>query len=211
MVECRRILSGLLYKDKNVTKKEDIKEKKAEKKILKIRKPAKGSKKALAEEISSLNDRLLRLQADFDNFRKRTLRERSELYKRANEDIMQEFLPVMDHMDLALGSAVQHDADPAMVDGFKLVSDQMLTVLGKFGLTSIESCVVPFDPNMHEAISHIVSNDVPEGSIVVEARKGYMLGDKLLRASQAVVSSGNGKEEQAENVETVESVEQEND
>ncbi|MCK5850905.1 MAG: nucleotide exchange factor GrpE [Kiritimatiellae bacterium] len=170
------------------------KEKEAGKKTVKVRKPASGSKKALIGEIDTLNVQLMRLQADFENFRKRTFRERSDLYKRANEDLMQEFLPVMDHMDMALESAVQHDADPALVDGFRLVSEQMLTVLEKFGLTTIKTDGVQFDPNIHEAISHVVSADVPEGIIAVGTRKGYMLGGKLLRASQAVVSRGKGEE-----------------
>ncbi|NQU38604.1 MAG: nucleotide exchange factor GrpE [Lentisphaerae bacterium] len=134
--------------------------------------------------------RLLRLQADFDNFKKRTIRERNETYRRANEDLMEEMLPVMDHLELALEAAAQHNADHAMVEGFRLVSDQLCSVLGKFGLTPIDATAAEFDPNLHEAISHLPSPDVAENHVMVMTRRGYKLGDMLLRAAQVVVSSG---------------------
>ena len=134
--------------------------------------------------------RLLRLQADFDNFKKRTLRERNETYRRANEDLMEELLPVMDHMELALEAAAQHDADEAMVEGFRLVSEQLRAALAKFGLTPIDASAAEFDPNVHEAISHLPSADVAENYVIAMTRRGYKLGDMLLRAAQVVVSSG---------------------
>ena len=91
------------------------------------------------DETEALNGRLLRLQADFENFRKRTLREKGELYRRANEEIMLELLPVLDHLDLALDAAADHGADEALIQGFRLVSDQMLSVLRKFGLEPIDA------------------------------------------------------------------------
>jgi len=136
------------------------------------------------------DDRLLRLRADFDNFRKRTLREKNELYKRANEDIMDALLPVLDHMDLALASAVDHDAPQALIDGFRLVSEQMTSALKKFGLAAVEADGSEFDPELHEAISHLDSEDVPEGCVITQVRKGYKLGDRLLRPARVVVSSG---------------------
>jgi len=137
-----------------------------------------------------LEERLLRLQADFDNFRKRTLREREDLYRRANEDIMLELLPVLDHLELAFQAAGDNGSDHPLVKGFALVGEQLQQVLRKFGLTPIETEGVDFDPNVHEAIQHLPSDKVPENGIIARARSGYMQGNRLLRAAQVVVSSG---------------------
>lgn len=138
----------------------------------------------------AMDERLLRLQADFDNFRKRTLRERDEIYRRANEDLMQELLDVMDHLDLALKSAEAHGEAGPVVDGFKLVSGQLVAALGKFGLTPIAAAGEAFDPNLHEAVSHLPSDAVGENGVMEEVRRGYLLGGRLLRAARVVVSSG---------------------
>lgn len=151
------------------------------------------------DEAKALQDRMLRLQADFENFRKRMLREKNELFRTANEDLMLELLPVLDHVDFALGAAEQHGADPAFMEGFKLVGEQLRSALGKFGLKAIEAEGMAFDPNCHEAISQLPSKDVPEGGIMAVARRGYTLGDQhVLRAAQVVVSSGGPGEDGAE-------------
>jgi molecular chaperone GrpE len=144
-----------------------------------------------AEARKEAENRLLRLQADFDNFRKRMIREKNELYVRASEDLMEEMLPVLDHLDLAFQAAIAHkDVSRGTLDGFKLVGEQLKTVLTKFGLTEIAASGKVFDPNLHEAISHIPSEQVAENGVITEARKGYMLGGKLIRAAQVVVSCG---------------------
>lgn len=142
------------------------------------------------EEPPVVDDRFLRLQADFENYRRRVLREKDELYRRANEDLMEELLPVLDHLELAFSSTGEaHKHDP-VVEGFRLVADQLMNALGKFGLTPIETEGQAFDPNVHEAILHMPSDDVDENYIISQARGGYKLGERLLRASQVVVSSG---------------------
>ncbi len=137
-----------------------------------------------------LEGRLLRLQADFENFRKRTLREREDLYRRANEDLMLELLPVLDHLELAFHAAGKDGADHPVVKGFRLVGEQLQQVLQKFGLQPIETQDVDFDPNVHEAIQHLPSEEIPENGVIARTRAGYMLGSRLLRAAQVVVSSG---------------------
>jgi molecular chaperone GrpE len=154
----------------------------------KSRKLKKGGKKSAEEEAVEM--RLLRLQADFDNFRKRTLREKNDLYTRANEDLMQELLPVVDHMELALAAAREHQAPQALLDGFGLVLEQLLSALKKFNLSVINAEEGDFDPNLHEAISHLSSPTVKEGGIMAQVRRGYRLGEQLLRPAQVVVSSG---------------------
>jgi len=147
-------------------------------------------KKALVAERDALTDKNLRLQADFDNFRKRVLREKDELYRRANEDIILDLLPVLDHFELAMGSAESHDVPPAFVEGFKLVSEQLISALKKVGVERVEDENGAFDTRFHEAVSHLPSGDVPADHIMARVRKGYMLGDRLLRPAQVVVSSG---------------------
>jgi len=152
------------------------------------------------------DDRLLRLQADFDNYRKRMMREKADIYRRANEDIMEELLPVLDHLELAMAAVGDSGQYDSIVKGFKLVGEQLLSVLGKFGLTPVETAGIPFDPNVHEAILHMPAAGVPENGIVSRTRAGYMLGGQLLRAAQVVVSSGapegdggtDGKDDQSE-------------
>ena len=142
------------------------------------------------EEDESLRDQFVRLQADFANFRNRTQRERVELYQRANEDLLLEVLPVLDHYELGLQTAEQHNADQAVVDGFKLVFDQFQNVLKKFNLSPIEAVGEAFDPHKHEALTHMPSEEYAAEVCSNQVRRGYMFGDKLLRAAQVVVSSG---------------------
>ena len=142
------------------------------------------------EEDESLRDQFVRLQADFANFRNRTQRERVELYQRANEDLLLEILPVMDHYEMGLQTAEQQDTDPAVLDGFKLVYDQFQNVLNKFNLTPIEAVGEAFDPHKHEALTHMASEEYPAEVCSAQVRRGYLFGDKLLRAAQVVVSSG---------------------
>lgn len=142
------------------------------------------------KQLADLEARLVRLQADFENYRKRTLREKEELYVRANEDLLLDLLSVLDHMDLALTAAREHKTDAVFVEGFRLVYEQMLAALGRFGLRAIDTAGAAFDPNLHEAISHLPSDEVADNHVIVEVRRGYRLRDRLLRAAQVVVSSG---------------------
>ena len=144
-------------------------------------------------ELAQVKDRLLRLQADFDNFRKRTARERNEVARSANESMMRELLAVLDHLDYGLQHAAGQDGGTAFLDGLKLISDQLAGVLQKFGLSAVAAEGVPFDPAQHEAISHMPSEQHPEGTVIAQTRRGYLLGDRLLRPAMVIVSSGAGK------------------
>ena len=140
------------------------------------------------EEI--LNDRLLRLQADFDNYRKRIDRERKDWAVFANEKLLKDLLPALDNFELGLANGVKANAPEALLEGLRLVQKQMEGALEKSGVTPIDAEGQPFDPNLHEAITHMPSTDVPEGTVLAQTRRGYKMGDKLLRAAQVVVSSG---------------------
>lgn len=155
----------------------------------------------LRQENSRLQDRLLRLQADFDNHRRRAVRERAEFMRSANEALILELLPVIDHMELALDSS-SSASDKPFVEGFRMVMDQMLSVLRDFSVEPMETVGREFDPNLHEAVSHVPDDKMEANRIIAQTRKGFMLGERLLRPPQVVVSSGplaSTGEEPAEN------------
>ena len=150
------------------------------------------------EKLAKLHDRLLRLQADFDNFRKRTLREKSELFDSANQALMLELLPVLDHLQLGIQAASAQQADKAFREGLAMIFDQLMGVLSKFGLSPIKAENQVFDPNWFEAVNTLPSATEPEGIVVALVRRGYMLRNKLLRPAQVIVSSGPPPEQNAE-------------
>jgi molecular chaperone GrpE len=152
--------------------------------------------KAREEELA---DKVLRLRADFDNFRKRILKEKSELYNTANAELILELLPVLDHFELALNAAIDQKAHKSFCEGIKLIYGNLVSVLKKFGLTSIETEKKPFDPDTSEAVSYMPSDDVPEGFVISQTRSGYYLKTNLLRPAQVVVSSGKKEEESLNN------------
>ena len=137
-----------------------------------------------------LQDRLLRLQADFENYRKRMDREKKDWIAFANEKLVLELLPVLDHFELGLADGAKNGAPAAFVEGFQLICNQLRAALEKAGVQAIDAEGAAFDPHVHEAITHLPSDDVPADHVVAQTRRGYKLGDKLLRAAQVVVSSG---------------------
>jgi molecular chaperone GrpE len=141
-------------------------------------------------EIASLKDRLLRLQADFDNFRKRTIRDREDQARRATETILKDVLPVIDHFELGVASAHKHHVKHAVIEGFENVLKQLRLALEKSGVTPIETQDQLFDPRLHECITQMHSEEHPVNSVIQETRKGYKLGTFVLRAAQVIVSTG---------------------
>ena len=137
-----------------------------------------------------LQDRVLRLQADFENYRKRMDREKKDWIAFASEKLVLELLPVLDHFELGLADSAKNGAPAAFIDGFQLVCNQLRAALEKAGVQAIDAEGAAFDPHLHEAITHLPSADVPADHVVAQTRRGYKLGDKLLRAAQVVVSSG---------------------
>jgi len=145
----------------------------------------------LIEERDGLQDRLLRRQAEFENYKKRVERERGELIQSASAELIRELLGVLDSFDLAVRNAASEGtAGEDMLRGLDLVYKQLLDTLGRFGLKVIEVKGQPFDPNFHQAISTVSSDKVPENTVVEEFRRGYTLNGKLLRAAMVAVSAG---------------------
>ena len=134
-------------------------------------------------------DRYARAMADFDNFRKRTARDREDLVKFAASDVLKDILPTVDNLARALGEAKDKAEDP-FVAGVKLVYDGLVKALADHGATPLDSVGEPFDANFHEALAQLPSDEVEEGHVMSEVKRGWMLNGKLLRAAQVVVSSG---------------------
>ena len=142
-----------------------------------------------AEDEPDWKDRYMRTMADFDNFRKRTARDREDLVKFAASDVLKDVLPTVDNLARALDGAKDKTDDP-FVDGVKLVYDGLVKALADHGATPLDSIGEPFDANFHEALAQLPSEEVEEGHVINEVKRGWLLNGKLLRAAQVVVSSG---------------------
>lgn len=140
------------------------------------------------KEAAELHDRLLRMQAETENYRKRLHREHAEAIRYANEGMISELLPVIDDFERAIESADKNKEYESLAVGIKIIFNQLKNVLQKAGLTEIQCAGQPFDPNHHQAVQVIESDDHEEDTVVQEMRKGYMLHGKVLRPSMVGVS-----------------------
>jgi molecular chaperone GrpE len=134
---------------------------------------------------SELNDRSLRLQAEFDNFRKRTEKDRSEFAQYAGMELIRELLPVLDNFDLAVKVEC---TSKDYAKGIEMIYQRMADTLKKAGLEPIEATGKPFDPHVHQAVERFATEDAPEDTVLSEFQKGYMFKGKLLRASMVKVA-----------------------
>ena len=157
---------------------------------------ASASESALAEQLQKLaaekqdlTNTLVRLQADFDNYRKRTEKEHDQARHRGVENLVEQLLPVLDGFDRALAA---HD-DPAYEDyrkGFELIRKQLWDLLAKQGVHRIESIGKEFDPNVHHAVEHVPTSDYPDGAVIEEFQPGYTFHHRVLRPAMVRVASG---------------------
>lgn len=150
----------------------------------------------LKKSLADLNDKYIRLYADFENYKKLVAREKEELVKYSNEALMSDFLTVIDHLELALQHAQGCEGSSALAEGVELTLKELKNTLKKHGLVSIDALGKPFDPNLHHALSQIETEDSEEGIVVTEFRKGYMLKDRVLRAALVGVSKKPSKQTQ---------------
>lgn len=127
-------------------------------------------------------DRYLRLAAEFDNFKKRARREQREIRKHAAEEVAARLLPVLDDAQRAM-EQVPAGTDASWLRGIQLTLQKLHDVLASVGVEPIEAVGAPFDPKLHEAIGSVESSDQPEGTVVVELRRGYRTPDRVLRPS----------------------------
>lgn len=138
--------------------------------------------------VSELKDQMLRLQAEFDNYRKRMLKEREELRKFANEDLILSLLDVVDNFERALVSVDQVEDKTIVIEGVKMIEKQLKMILEQYGVKSIKTAGTVFDPGYHEAIAQEVSQDVEENHILEELQRGYQLHDKVIRFAKVKVA-----------------------
>ena len=144
-----------------------------------------GDLEELRRERDTLQDRLLRTAAEFDNYRKRVERDRREVADLAVADAVQDLLPIIDNLERALQAAA--DNDP-LRKGVDLIHRQMMDVLRKRGVKTIDVLGADFDPNIHQAVAHEDSETHREGEVMEELQRGYRLGDRLLRAAMVKVA-----------------------
>jgi molecular chaperone GrpE len=144
----------------------------------------------LIQEKQEQYERLLRVQADFDNYRKRVQKERADLLRYGSENALREVLPIIDNIELAVDAAKSHDnSDSHLREGIEMILSQFFTTLEKLGVKPIETVEHPFDPNKHDALLRVYAPEAEEDAVVSEVRKGYYLHDKVLRAAQVTVGT----------------------
>lgn len=143
-------------------------------------------------EASDWRDRAMRTQAELENFRKRMTRERGEAIQYANAGLLESLLPIIDNFEMGLKAARSESEDSVIYQGMNMVFRQTQDFLRDNGIEAVDSVGGVFDPNRHEAVEQQFSDEVEEGHIIAELRRGYRLGDRLLRAANVIVSKGAG-------------------
>ena len=145
---------------------------------------------ALRGELAALQERMIRLQADFDNFRRRALKEREEAHQYGHENLVKDLLASVDNLDRAIEHARKSDGGDfeSMLQGVELVQRELLGALTNHGVSEIEVGNVAFDPNVHEAMAQQEDDSVPANTVIEVFQKGYRLRDRLLRPARVVVS-----------------------
>jgi molecular chaperone GrpE len=140
------------------------------------------------EQLQARNDQLMRVAADFENYKRRTAREREDLIKFAGQQIVTNLLDVIDNIERAIQNEIKPEEFPNFVEGVKMIHKQFLDVLQKAGVSVIEAVGQPFNPEYHEAIMSESTNDYPDETVVAEFQKGYQMNGRVLRASMVKVS-----------------------
>ena len=141
------------------------------------------------EKIEELTDRLTRQMAEFDNFRKRTDREKSQMYEVGAKDVIDKILPVVDNFERGLGAVTEEEKEDQFVKGMEQIYKQLMTTLEGIGVKPIEAVGNEFDPDFHNAVMHVEDEEVGENIIVEEFQKGYMYRDSVVRHSIVKVAN----------------------
>ena len=165
-------------------------------KLIKISKSKHDSLEKHAHEREVYVDHLKRLQADFENYKKRVIREREQLRHLLTEDLILEILPILDNFSHALSISKKSHSFDTLFQGVEMIYKQMLSFLSSRNVVAIEAEGKPFDPRYHEAMVHEYS-DATEDQIIEEIIKGYLINGKLLRASKVKVSKGKSPESES--------------
>lgn len=148
---------------------------------------------SIQADLDRFRDLAMRSQADFENYKKRCAREKEDAIKYANKSLLEKLVSIVDHFELGLEAARGEGEKSPVYSGMSLVLKQLQDFLAENGLQPIEAVGQKFDPNLHEAIAHQPSEEVPEEHVINQTRRGYRYKDRLLRPSTVVVSSGPAK------------------
>ena len=159
-------------------------EERVEKEVADLKKKLEEKEK----EIKEHHDRLLRLAADFENYKKRAAKDKEEWTKFANEDLLRAILPFIDNLERAISHAQKVADTGVLIEGVRLTIQQILQTLNRFGISSFQSVGKPFDPTMHEAMLVVETDQHEPNQVVEEFQKGYLLHDRLLRPATVSVS-----------------------
>lgn len=143
---------------------------------------------AKTREVDALQERSLRVMAEFDNARKRAAREREEHTRYANESLLRELLPVLDNFDRALQAARSEPGAAAVAAGVELIQRELLRVLERAGVTPFSAVGAPFDPERHEAVARVSAAGQPDMTVVGETARGYLINGRVLRPAQVAVA-----------------------
>lgn len=147
---------------------------------------------AKADEVKALNDKYLRLAAEFDNYKRLIQRDQRDQIRFGNEPVLKELLPVVDNLERAIKSSREGGNSDILIQGVELTLKQLTGVLAKFHVTPIETVGQPFDPATHHSVTSVASKKVPEHHVVEEFQRGYLLHDRILRAAMVSISTGKG-------------------
>lgn len=140
------------------------------------------------EKIEELNDRLMRQMAEFENFRKRTEKEKSQMYTVGAADVIEKLLPVVDNFERGLAAMTDDEKTTSFAQGMELVYKQLMTTLTDMGVTSIEAVGVEFNPDFHNAVMQAPSEEYESGVVIQELQRGYVYKEKVIRYSMVMVA-----------------------
>ena len=143
-----------------------------------------------AEEAKGLNDKYLRLAAEFDNYKRLIQRDQRDQIRFGNEHLLKELLPVVDNLERAIKASQNGGSSDVLIQGVDLTLKQLTGALTRFHVIPVETAGQPFDPAKHQAVTSVASEKVPERHIVDEFQRGYLLHDRILRAAMVSVSTG---------------------
>lgn len=185
-------------KEENVSKEEDSKEETSEETEEKEESEDSSGKKLFGkknkkdkkdEKIEELTDKLTRQMAEFDNFRKRTEKEKSQMYEIGAKDIIDKILPIVDNFERGLGAVTEEEKEDPFVQGMEKVYKQLMTTLDGIGVKPIEAVGKEFNPDFHNAVMHVEDEELGENIIAEEFQKGYMYHDSVVRHSMVKVAN----------------------
>ena len=148
----------------------------------------KEKKDPLKEKIDELNDKVMRQMAEFENFRKRTDKEKAQMFEQGQANVLEKLLPVVDNFERGLAAVPEADKDGAFADGMNKIYKQLMKQLEDLGVTPIEAVGKEFDPNLHNAVMQVESEEFESGMVAQELQKGYMFHETVLRHSMVGVS-----------------------